>query len=94
MQHYSFRWTHATACLIAASGVSYQTAVIFEMLDGVSTTTKLGVPLATVSAALLAVLAVAAWSAGERAKALAAAMGLFVRVAQLFANRFQLTRYR
>lgn len=63
------RWTHVAATAIAAACVSYQTAVIWESLDAVSTVTKLGVPLATVSAAILPVLSEAAWRAGERLKA-------------------------
>lgn len=64
-----YRWTHATATAIACGAVGYQTAVIWEMLSGVSLVTKMGVPLATVSAALLPVLAEAAWRGGERTKA-------------------------
>jgi len=66
---------------LAAGAVTYQTAVVLEMLDGVSTTTKMGVPLATVSAAMLPVLAEAAWRGGERVKALL----LFVPVFALLA---------
>lgn len=65
----TIRWTHVAATTIAAACVSYQTAVIWESLADVSTVTKLGVPLATVSAAILPVLAEAAWRAGERLKA-------------------------
>lgn len=60
--------THAVATAIGVAAVGYQTAVIWEMLEGVSTITKLGVPLATVSAALLPVLAEAANAQGERLK--------------------------
>lgn len=76
-----YRWTHAVATGIACGAVAYQTAVIWEMLSGVSTTTKMGVPLATVSAALLPVLAEAAWRAGERAKALLMALPVIVLMA-------------
>ncbi len=65
----NMRWTHVAATAIAAACVSYQTAVIWESLADVSTVTKLGVPLATVSAAILPVLSEAAWRAGERLKA-------------------------
>lgn len=65
-----YRWTNALAMGLAAGAVAYQTAVITEMLSGVSTVTKLGVPLATVTAAMLPVLAEAAWRGGERVKAL------------------------
>lgn len=76
-----YRWTHAVATGIACGAVSYQTGVIWEMLSVVSTTTKMGVPLATVSAALLPVLAEAAWRAGERAKALLMALPVVVLMA-------------
>lgn len=63
-----YRWTHALATTLACGAVGYQTAVIWESMAGVSLTTKLGIPLATVSAALLPVLAEAAWRGGERFK--------------------------
>ena len=66
---YSIRWTHVAATAIAVACVGYQTAVIWESLSGVSTITKLGVPLATVSAALLPVLAEAAWREGAKLQA-------------------------
>jgi hypothetical protein len=49
--------------------VGYQTAVILEALVGVSTTTKWGVPIATISAAVLPVIAEASWREGARFKA-------------------------
>lgn len=64
----NYRWTHATATAIACGAVAYQTAVIWESMTGVPIVHKLGIPLATVSAALLPVLAEAAWRSGERAK--------------------------
>lgn len=64
----NYRWTNGVATAIAACAVAYQTAVILETLPTVSLTTKLGVPLATVAAALLPVLAEAAWRSGERVK--------------------------
>lgn len=77
-----YRWTHALATSLACGAVAYQTAVIWEQLIGVSTTTKMGVPLATISAALLPVLAEAAWRGGERTKALL--MGFPVLVLMAF----------
>lgn len=65
----TMRWPHLAATGIAAACVAYQTAVIWESLADVSMTTKLGVPLATISAAILPVLSEAAWRAGERLKA-------------------------
>lgn len=65
---YSIRWTHVAATALAAACVSYQTAVIWESLDTVSNVTRIGVPLATVSVALLPVLAESAWRGGERLK--------------------------
>lgn len=76
-----YRWTHAVATSLACGAVAYQTAVIWEMLAGVSTTTKIGVPLATVSAALLPVLAEAAWRGGERTKALLMALPVIILMA-------------
>lgn len=64
----NYRWTNGVATAIAACAVAYQTAVILETLPTVSLTTRLGVPLATVAAALLPVLAEAAWRSGERVK--------------------------
>lgn len=60
---------HAVATLIGVAAVGYQSAVVWEALEGVSTVTKLGVPLATVSAALLPVLAESAWHQKEKFKA-------------------------
>jgi hypothetical protein len=77
----SIRWPHLAAISIACAAVGYQTAVIWETLAGVSTVTKLGVPLATISAALLPVLSEAAWRGGERIKGLL----LFLPVAVLLA---------
>jgi len=76
-----YRWPHAVATAIAVSAVGYQTAVILEMMPDVSTTTKLGVPLATISAALLPVLAEAAWRSGERVKACLLALPVLVLMA-------------
>jgi uncharacterized membrane protein len=64
----NYRWTHATATAIACGAIAYQTAVIWESMTGVPIVHKLGIPLATISAALLPVLAEAAWRSGERAK--------------------------
>lgn len=64
----NYRWTNGVATAIAACAVAYQTAVILETLPTVSLTTRMGVPLATVAAALLPVLAEAAWRGGERVK--------------------------
>lgn len=63
-----YRWPHAVATIIACAAVGYQTAVIWESVTGVSNTVKAGIPLATVAAAILPVLAEAAWRAGERFK--------------------------
>lgn len=76
-----YRWTHAVATSLACGAVGYQTAVIWEMLEGVSTVTKIGVPLATVSAAMLPVLAEAAWRAGERSKALLMVLPVLILMA-------------
>ena len=76
-----YRWTHAVATSIACGAVAYQTAVIWEMLVGVSTATKLGVPLATVSAALLPVLAEASWRGGERVKSALLVLPVFILMA-------------
>jgi predicted XRE-type DNA-binding protein len=76
-----YRWTHAVATGLACGAIAYQTAVIWEQLIGVSTTTKMGVPLATVSAALLPVLAEAAWRGGERTKALLLGLPVLVLLA-------------
>ena len=65
-----YRWTHAVATAMATAAVSYQAIVIWDMLDALPITTKLGIPLATVSAALMPVLAEASWRAGERIKTL------------------------
>ena len=77
----TYRWTNALAMGLAAGAVAYQSAVIWEMLEGVSTTTKLGVPLATISAAMLPVLAEAAWRGGERVKSLLLFLPVFVLMA-------------
>jgi HAMP domain-containing protein len=77
----NYTWFHGAATAIACAAVGYQTAVIWETLTGVSTVTKLGVPLATISAAFLPVLAEAAWRGGERAKGFL----LFLPVAVLLA---------
>lgn len=70
MQQYRIRWTHAIAVAMAGSAIAYQSALIWEMLgDSVTLTTKLGVPLATISAAMCPVLAEAAARAGQRGKA-------------------------
>jgi uncharacterized membrane protein len=66
---YSIRWPHLAAISIACAAVGYQTAVILEALVGVSTTTKWGVPIATISAAVLPVIAEASWREGARFKA-------------------------
>lgn len=76
-----YRWTNGVATAIAACAVAYQTAVILEALPTVSMTTKLGVPLATVAAALLPVLAEAAWRGGERVKACLMAAPVIVLMA-------------
>ena len=76
-----YRWTNALAMGLAAGAVTYQSAVIWEMLEGVSTTTKMGVPLATVSAAMLPVLAEAACRGGERVKALLLFLPVFALLA-------------
>jgi hypothetical protein len=65
----SIRWPHLAAISIACAAVGYQTAVILEALVGVSTTTKWGVPIATISAAVLPVIAEASWREGARFKA-------------------------
>jgi hypothetical protein len=65
---YSIRWPHLAAISIACAAVGYQTAVILEALVGVSTTTKWGVPIATISAAVLPVIAEASWREGARFK--------------------------
>lgn len=71
MQHYRIRWTHAIAVAMAGSAIAYQSALIWEMLgDSVTLITKLGVPLATISAAMCPVLAEAAARAGQTGKAL------------------------
>lgn len=69
-----YRWTHAVATGLACGAVGYQSAVIWEMLSGVSTVTKIGVPLATITAAMLPVLAEAAWRAREKTKAVLMAL--------------------
>jgi hypothetical protein len=66
---HSIRWPHLAAISIACAAVGYQTAVILEALVGVSTTTKWGVPIATISAAVLPVIAEASWREGARFKA-------------------------
>jgi len=76
-----YRWPHAVATVLAGAAVAYQTAVIWESLTGVSTTTKMGVPLATVAAAILPVLAEAAWRSGAKGKAIIMALPVFVLLA-------------
>lgn len=81
MTPYRFRWTHATACSLAALGVAYQSAIIWETLTDVTTIVKLGIPLATISAALLPVMAEASWRSGARGKALALLLPVAVLLA-------------
>lgn len=76
-----YRWPHAVATGLACAAVAYQTAVIWEALSGVSFVTKLGVPLATASAALLPVLAEAAWKQGAKGKALFMTLPVLVLLA-------------
>ncbi len=64
-----FTTFHGVATALAALCVGYQTAVILETMTTVSLANKLGVPLATVAAAVFPVLAEKAWRAGERGKA-------------------------
>jgi len=72
---------HAVATPIGGSALCYQTAVILETYAGVAGVTKWGVPLATISAAMLPVIAEAAWRQGEKAKAIMLALPVFALIA-------------
>ena len=76
-----YNWTHGVATAIAAFCVTYRTAVILELFPDASTTMQLGIPLATIAAAMLPVLAEASWRAGERAKAVFIALPVLALVA-------------
>lgn len=72
---------HFVATVLACAAVAYQTAVLMEAYVGVSEVTKWGIPLATITAALLPVIAESAHTQGERAKAWMLCLPVLVLIA-------------
>lgn len=77
----TYRIPHAVATVIGTFAVAYQSAVVWEAYETASLVTKLGIPLATISAALLPALAEAAWTGKERIKACLLALPVVALVA-------------
>ena len=77
----NYRTPHAVATAIGTCAVAYQSAVVWEAYESASLVTKLGIPLATISAALLPALAEAAWAGKERIKACLLALPVIALVA-------------
>lgn len=77
----TYRWTNFVATAFPLAGVAIQASLILEAMPNASLPTKLSIPLATITAAMLPVLAEAAWRGGERVKACMMTLPVFVLLA-------------